>query len=363
MIVSRYLAKEILQVLLAVTLVLLVALLSQQLVRYLNFVTTGKIPAAILIQLVSFEIPYLVSLLLPLGLYLGIILSYSRLYVEQELPVLLLSGYSYQRLIKLTLSIAFGVAAIVFMLMVWVNPYVATKRAQLMSSDQAMVHLVQTLMPGRFQVSPDGRNVLYVKQLSRDRTRAENVFFAQETKAKNNTDPSAWVLTLAKQGYQTKSADGSEQYFVVDQGNRYEGVPGQNDYKIIQFQKYTVRTPQNSVRIVRPSDEMLSLSALWQGLDNPNYAAEWQWRLSIALSTILLALLALPLAKIKPRQGRYLALLPAILIYVVYVNLLFISRHWLEQKTIPFYIGMWWVHGLMLIFVSISLLYMLRRRV
>ena len=87
-IISRYLLKEVLASLLAVTIVLLLIFLSNQLVRYLSYAASGKIAAHLVVQLMGFEIPYLLALLLPLGLYLGIILAFGRLYADSEMAVL-----------------------------------------------------------------------------------------------------------------------------------------------------------------------------------------------------------------------------------------------------------------------------------
>src|SRR5262245_42246554 len=107
MIITRYLTKEILLTLLTVTIVLLMAFLSQQTVRYLNYVAVGKIPTDVLLQLISFEIPYLLALLLPLGLYLGILLAYGRLYADNEMSVLQMCGFGVYHLLRLTLLLAF----------------------------------------------------------------------------------------------------------------------------------------------------------------------------------------------------------------------------------------------------------------
>ncbi len=357
MIIPRYLTREIVNALIAVTTVLLLALLCQQIVRYLNFIAIGKIPTDVLLQLVSFEVPYLLALLLPLGLYLGILLAYGRLYADNEMTILHMSGFSHKRVIQHTGMIALLVAATVLILMVWINPLISAKRQQVMASDEATVHLVQTLIPGRFQVSPDGRHVMYVEKLSRDHNRAENVFLAQE---KKNTDDSTqqnpWMLVYANEGYQIKDKATREQYFVTADGHRYEGRPGQNTYKIIQFKKYSVRIPPNDVRVTHQENETLSTTQLWQDYPTPKRAAELQWRFSIALSTFLLALLAVPLSTIRPRQGRYLTLLPAILIYIVYFNLLIIARRWVEQESVSVSIGMWWVHGIMLLFIFMVIL-------
>src|SRR3990167_2477591 len=348
MIISRYLTREVMGALLTITTVLVVAFLSQQVVRYLNYAAIGKIPTDILLLLVSFEVPYLLALLLPLGLYLGILLAYGRLYADNEMAVLAMSGFGNRRLLRITACFALLVAGLILVLMLWVNPWVSTLRQQVMASDEAALHMIQTVIPGRFQASPDGRAVLYVGELSRDHGRAKNIFLAKESKKRGSGGQAVWTLVLADQGYQVEDADSNDPFFVTRNGYRYEGVPGQNDYKIIQFKKYAVRLPQANTRASHEEEETLSTSLLWHDYQTPKRAAELQWRFSIAISAFLLALLAVPLSALRPRQGRYLMLMPAVLVYILYINLLFIARHWLEQGRVPVYAGMWWVHLLIL---------------
>lgn len=349
MILSRYLTREVVQFAALVTAVLMLALLSQQVVRYFNYVAIGKIATNLLLELISFEVPYLLALLLPLGLYLGIILGYGKLYADNEMIVMQMAGYGAGRLWRLTSFIAAAASLLVLCLMLWVNPWISAKREALMQSDEVTVHLVQTMIPGRFQASPDGQQVMYVESLSLDRQRAENVFLAQE-KA-NPADPddeASWMLVFANQGYQYRDRVSHDLYFITTDGYRYEGRPGENDYKIIQFKKYAVRMPQNEVAVSHHQSEGMSTGELIRSYSQPAYAGELQWRVSVALAVFLLALLALPLSVVKPRKGRYIILLPAVLIYIFYMHLLSVTRHWVEAGVISVGIGMWWVHCLML---------------
>jgi lipopolysaccharide export system permease protein len=356
MIIARYITKEIIYTLLSITIVLLLALLCQQGVRYLNYAAVGKIPTAVLLKLVSFEIPYILAFLFPLGLYLALLLTYSRLYAESEMVILQQYGYHHRQITLLSYSLALIVSGIVLCLMIWINPIISAKRHQIMTSDEATSHLVETLIPGRFQVSPDGRNVMYVEKLSNDHTRAENVFLAQEKKrTKAGVEQRSWDLLLANEGYEMREGDSHEQFFVTTDGNRYEGTPGENDYKVIQFKKYAVRISQNDPHFVNQDIESLSLAELWQDYAIPKHAAELQWRISMGLSPLFLAGLALPFSMIRPRRSRYLALLPAILVYVIYVNLLYVARHWVAQEALSITIGMWWVQAVMLLFVFLVL--------
>jgi len=352
-IIARYLTREVVYTLLAVTTILLLAFLSQQTVRYLNYVAIGKIPTSLLLTLISFEAPYILSFLLPLGLYLGILLAYGRLYADNEMAILQMVGYGNRRITRLTAIIGLSVATVVLILMCWVNPYVSGIRQLVMASDEATVHLVQTLMPQRFQVSPDGKHVMYVEKLSHNRERAENIFLAEQKKSMdaNGKEKDEWMLVLANQGYQAKDTLSQGQFFVTEEGYRYEGSPGENDYKIIRFKKYAVRIPENEGRIMDEENETLSLSQLWNDYSTPQKAAEFQWRFSLAITTFLLAVLAVPMSAIRPRSGRYVSLIPAVLIYVVYIHLLYIARHWVENGFVSIAIGMWWVHGIMLFFI------------
>ncbi|HTM62962.1 MAG TPA: LPS export ABC transporter permease LptF [Gammaproteobacteria bacterium] len=346
MIIQKYLTKEVMRALTVVISVLMLAFLSQQMVRYLNYVAIGKIPTNVLLELVSFEIPYLLALLLPLALYLGVLLAYGRMYADQEMAILSMSGFNNWRLLRVTSVMALFISTFVLILMLWVNPMISLKRQEVMNSDEATLHMIETLMPGRFQVSPDGNHVMYVESLSRDHKRAHNVFIAQQKPAANDADAGRWSVIFAEQGFQKKFNQIDEPFFVTLDGYRYEGAPGENDYKIIKYKTYAIRIPQNDARLIHPESEAMSVSALWGDYSNPRRAAELQWRISIALSAMILALFAAPLSAVRPRKSRFFILLPAVIVYIIYFNLLVVARHWVEVGR--FGVGMWWVHAVML---------------
>jgi len=71
---------------------------------------------------------------------------------------------------------------------------------------------------------------------------------------------------------------------------------------------------------------------------------------------LVLALLGTPLSKVKTRRGRYAQLLPAALFYIIYVQLLFLSRAWLKKGTVSLALGMWWVHVMMLLIAIVLIM-------
>jgi lipopolysaccharide export system permease protein len=190
----------------------------------------------------------------------------------------------------------------------------------------------------------------YVEQIFNHHNKANNIFIAEEPKP-GNTDNPSWVVISAEHAYQTKV--NHINYIVSIDGYRYEGVPGHKAFKVIQFKEYALRLPQEKVS-TRFDQETLNTKALWQGYKNPLYASELQWRLSMPLLSLILTLLAVPLSKVKPRQGRYGNLLIGILLYIIYLNLLFVSRNWLENHALSRMVGLWWVH---LLFLSVGLIW------
>ena len=354
MILTRYLIKEVLTTLLAVTFVLLLIFLSNWLVRYLDYAASGKIASGIVLQLLGFEIPSLLAVLLPLGLFLGVILAYGRLYSESEMRVMHACGFTLSRLFLVTSYLAITVAVGVLIFMLWINPWVAAKKEKVLTNNGAG-NVLAILMPGRFQSVSDGRRVVYVEKMSRDRKQATNIFMADQV-GTTLDESSKWVVLSASKGYQQVDPATQDRFIVAEDGARYEGVPGQNDYKIVQFKKYAVKMPETATTSSRAKTESIPTQKLLETYHNPENAAELQWRISIALSAILLGLLAVPLSQVKPRKSRYSMVLPAILVYAVYVNLLFAARNLVEQQIISVTIGMWWVHLIVLGLLGLFLL-------
>lgn len=342
----------------AVTFVLLLIFLSQQLVRFLSYAAVGKVAANMLVQLMGFEIPYLLSLLLPLGLYLGIIITYGRLYADHELVVMQSCGLTNKQLFEISgVFIAF-LTGLLLVLMLWINPLIAVKRDQLLAEVMSVENVLNSLMPGRFQATPDGKRVVYVETISRDHQQADNIFIADQVKpADKENAPSRWTIVSAAKGYQQKNPATQQQFLVAADGTRYEGTPGENDFKIFQFKIDAVELPKTTATTGNRDTESIPTLTLIKNYSNPDNAAELQWRISIPLSALLLSLLAIPLSHLQPRQGRYSQVFPAVLIYVIYVNLLFVARNWVEQKSIPIFLGMWWVHVVFLMMVSVFMFF------
>ncbi len=356
MLIFRYLAKEVFITLVSLTTILLLIFMSNQFVRYLNRAANGNIPVIIIMKLMMLELPNLMGLLLPLGFYVALLIAYGRLYADSEMTVLQACGYGPSQLLKHSFFMATVVSLLVAIILIWVSPIIATERAKLLRASGIQI-LIQTLMPGRFQAAQGGREVFYVESMNRDHSKAKNIFLARQTTV-NNT--SQWNILWAQQAFAETDPKTFEDYIVLQQGKEYEGLPGQANYQIAEFEQYKARLPHPTVAIQK--DIRTASTASLFPLNNPNRqkAAELQWRLSVPIMVLVLTLVAVPLSRVNPRAGKYAKLLPAIVLYIIYANFMFISRDWLTAGKVPLWVGMSWLH---LSIVMIGLLLIWRNRV
>ena len=345
MLIFRYLLKEVFVALTALTIILLLVFMSNQLIQYLNRAANGQIPGMLIMQVMMLELPTLLSLLLPLGFYVAVLITYGRMYAESEMIVMQACGYGPAALLKHTYYIAAMVAALVLVIMLWISPIIAYDRARLLQTTGVQT-LIQTLAPGRFHAFSQDRQVFYVESMNRDHTRAQHIFLA---KLLPKEDAEDWDVVWAKQAYTQTDPKTAEDYLLLTQGHRYHGVPGQADYQIVAFKSYQQRLP-HPIEMVKRDIRAIKTAQLWP-LDNPDLqkAAELQWRFSVPLMVLTLTLVAVPLSRVNPRAGKYARLLPAIVIFILYANFLFIARDWLVHGKIPLWLGLWWVHVLVLL--------------
>lgn len=357
MIIFRYLAKEVFITLIALTAVLMLIFLSNQFVQYLNRAASGSISGMIIMKLMMLELPNLLGLLLPLGFFMALLLAYGRLYAESEMTILRACGYGPKQLLKHSFIMAGFVTAFVAVVMIWVSPMIAVERAKLLRSTGIQI-LIQTIMPGRFHAVNAGKQVFYVQSMSRDHTKAEQVFLAKQSVKDKKV---LWDILWADKAYAETDPETSEEYIVLQNGKEYQGVPGHADYQVAQFTEYKARLPHPTIKGLHEDLRTANIASLWP-LNNPDpqKAAELQWRISIPLMVLILTLVAVPLSRVNPRSGKYAKLLPAVIIYILYANFMFVARNATASGKVPLWIGMWWVH---LLVAVIGLLLIWRNQV
>jgi len=168
------------------------------------------------------------------------------------------------------------------------------------------------------------------------------MFFLHKTHKKNGEEQ--WDLLWAEKAYAQTDSESFEDYVVLRDGKKYQGIPGRADYQIAKFSEYKARLPHPKVSI-KEDLRTESTASLWP-LNNKNLAkaAELQWRVSIPVMVLMLTLVGVPLSRVNSRSGKYAKLLPAIVVFILYANMLFLARDWLASGKIPVWLGLWWVH-------------------
>lgn len=342
MIIFRYLCKELYSSILAITLVLLIIFITNQFIHYLKDAASGQITMTAVMQIMSLQIPLLLGYLLPLGLYLSILIAYGRLYVDNEMTILSSCGMSRAQLMGMTMIIALVVMMVVAGLMLWLEPIIQGYRTRIL--DEAVTNAsIQKVVPKRFQ-HLDGNRVFYANRLVRENETMYKVFVA---KMKNFN----WDVTLSQTAREQTVKGLKGKFIVFQDGHRYLGIPGQKKFQIITFQHYGVRLVASDAHLDSWPNNVPTY-VLWHLIHTEKdpkrlrtLEAILQWRIAMPISVILFTLLAFPLCEVKPRSGKFARLFPAILIYIVYADLMFLSRAWVERGAITPALGLWWVHG------------------
>jgi len=345
--ISRYIFRESFGAFLVVLTVLLLIFMSNQFAEILGDAAADKLPREAVFAILGLTFLRYLTLLAPIGLLLGVMLALARLNRDSEMSALVACGVGPGMLLRpiglLTILLAAGVAWLAL-----VESPRASRNIDQIRFEATESLEVGLLESGRF-VSPDGgRTVLYAREVDGDTL--SDVFLERE-------EDGRVVVILAARGKRVQDTDSGALSFVLYDGQRYEGVPGDGNFFVAEFGEHGIPIRSRAV------DEELVVAAATKATtellssDDPEDRAELQWRLATPLSVLLLALLAVPLSRSSPREGRYARVGVAFLVYLIYVNMLSIARVWLERAQVPEWVGLWWVHGLLGLFG----LYMLAR--
>lgn len=357
MLIFRYLAKEVFITLIALTTILILIFMSNEFVILLNRAAKGQIPIMLVLKLMMLQLPALMALLLPLGFFISILIAYGRLYAESEMTILQACGYGPRQLLCHTYIMAAVVASLVGAMVIWLTPLIAMERAKILRTSGVQT-LIQTIVPGRFREISNGRVVFYVASMNRDHTLANQTFLARFVE--KDGQPS-WDIIWADKAFVTKELGANEDYLILEDGKQYQGVPGKANYQVAEFKRYKARLPYPTVDFKTNDLSYASTASLWPlNNTNLNKAAELNWRIAFPIMVLTLTLVAVPLSRVSPRGKKFGNLLPAIVICLVYANLIFVARDWIIKGLVPVVFGMWCQH---LVVIMLGLLFFYRNQV
>jgi lipopolysaccharide export system permease protein len=329
MIIVRYLNRQLLQNTIAITFVLLIVVVMGRLLRYLAQASQGELQTSALLLLMTYRLPEFLQLILPLALLLSILLVYGRMYAESEMPVLIGTGFSPKRLLGVTMVTTTAMAVLVGFLSLFLTPRGLVSTDALLDV-QKNLNEFDLMVPGVFQTLGQGQRTTYAESITGDVM--HNVFM-HETETNR--------MIYAARAIPVRDASGAR-FIQFQQGSFTEG--DDSDLSLTSFEELGVGLPPRDISFTPGLEEQaMTNQQLWEQ-GTPVHLAELQWRISLIILLPVLALLAVPLSKVSPREGRFARLVPALLLYLTYFGLLVVSRDLVARGILPVAIGLWWVH-------------------
>jgi lipopolysaccharide export system permease protein len=347
LIASRYLIREILHSFFAVFFVLLVIAIAILFVELLTEMSTSVFSSVFILQLIALKIIGKLVVLLPVALYVAILLALGRLYSDSEIVAMWAGGIGPRRINLSVLWLLLAFAAATSVISLYLSPKAMGTREVVWERAKADAE-ISGVLPGRFLEFGNGELVAYTEALSADKREMENVFAKLTIAGSQN-------LLVARKAHFSGSAEETGRYIVLEDGYRYSGSPGSVDYTVYRFARHSFRIDQERDESVINNPDGLPTWELLK-IPDPAYSAELQLRISQPISLVLLGMLALPLARTLPRQGKYTKLAMGVAIYFLYGNAVGVMQTFVERGKVSTVIGIWPVHLLMALFVA-ALLY------
>lgn len=346
LIIYRYISREILVTLLGVMSVLVLIYIGNRFVRLLATTGEAVMPAAATLQLLLYKTLNSLVLLLPLALFLAVMIGMGRLYKDSEMAALFACGVSIRTIYQAVLAVALAIALLVAAVSLFAGPWAEEQSYRLQDREMARGEL-ENISVGRFLEFDQANGVIYASE--RDKQGEMEDVFIQGAR-----DDGRQVLIYAHSARYVRSRDGATRYLMLSDGHRYEGTPGGRDFQVIQFARHAIMIPETETQSTTRKLSARATTALLSSSRRSDMA-ELQWRASMPISTLLLAMLAVPLSRTAPRQGKYAKLFGAILVYVIYSNLIGVAHNWVERGIVTPWLGVWWVHLLMLVAIWVVL--------
>ena len=321
--------------------ILLAIIVLTQLIRLLGESVGGTLPVESVLVLLGFTALNYLPILLSISLFLSVLLTLTRSYSDSEMVVWFSAGKSLTRWVKPVMWYALPVVCVIALLSLLLTPWALSKvdeiRLKLESRDDVAV-----AAPGTFRESKQADRVFFLENVSSGSNQVGNIFVQSTQQGKVGT-------MVAKQGLQETAPNG-DKFIVLLNGKRHEGTPGQLDYRIVEFERYAMRIETVESKKKEINTKSFSTLFLLENRSSINMA-ELNWRLGLPISALILALLAIPFSFVNPRAGRSLNMIGALVLYMLYNNMMSVINTWVGQDKMAASAGLLGIHGVMIIVV------------
>ena len=346
MIAARHINRELLAVFVATLLVLFAVAVGGRFIGYLQEAAAGKFAASDLVAIMALRLPGFVQLIAPFAFHIAVLLTVGRLHAEQEMAVLRSSGAGTWQLLAWILPSATLLAVGVGALSLWITP---DRNAAL---DRFLIELraqatFDRMSVGTFNAFGRGQRTLYAETVSDDGQTLGGVFIFERGKGES------LVTIWAEQASRHVDERTGSQFLVLGDGVRHSQEPVSDPSRrteglrrqVIEFSALSQKIDTDVAASRRVKPEALPSATLWHRADAAA-AAELHWRLALPAFTLISALIAMGLAPVKPRQGRFGRVLPSMAMLVAYYLALLANQNAVLSGHLPAVAGLWPAHAL-----------------
>ena len=336
-----------------VFLVLVTIMVTTLVIRILGYAANGAVnPEDALVLIALATLGYL-AVLLTVSLFVATLIVLVRWYKDSEMIVWFASGLSITNLIRPILQFATPLIIIIALLALFVWPW-ANRESTLISQRFQQRDDVSMVSAGQFRESAKAERVFFIEELDIDKSEVKNIFVADSKNGRLS-------VAVSSTGF-IQNSEGGEKSIVLHNGRRYEGQPTQPDFRILEFSEYSTKIRSKEALAPAPRDREKTINELLNEstpeLINPN-RAELLWRIGLPLMALGLVLIAIPLAYVNPRLGNYTAMFYAVLIYLIYSNLLNLTQNFVAKGKVGMLVGIWPIHLLALLIA----IFLIRNRI
>ena len=307
MILNRYFLKSIFSYTLSISLIFILLIVTSRTIQYLEQASRGEINAEVVFTVVLLRLPEFLELILPLGFFLSIVLTIGRLRADSEFVIMEQAGLSALKTYYLLLIPATLISIILIYFSMVLSPGLDAKAKSLLESE-SIQDSFNTITPGQFHKV--GGFIVFAR--NKDDKGLQEVFTLQK-------DGDAEKIIKAK----TISLSENKQDLILKNGIAYS-ISDLEKLEVIEFTNSTIVNNHSEARAA------ISSAEIEKGTDS------FIWSISLVMLIFISVFIALPISKINPRKGRYSRVLPALLLFSIYIGLLLSFKGEEESNTFSF---------------------------
>ena len=332
-----------------ITIVVMVIAVGSRFSGYLSDAASGRISREIVWLLLMYRLPGIIELILPISFFLAIMLAYGRLYADNEMVVLKSSGFGDKRILGYTLIQGLLVMLLTGSLSLWLKPLGEQGMDRLRSGQKTLTEF-DMLSPGRFQMLNSGRRVTYVEDILDNQELKE--IFISEMQIAETGDKKETITMMAASGETSIDAKGNR-FLVLKEGRRYGFAFDSPEFQVIDYEEFgqllEKEQAQDQAVLPRARSSQVLLESSLADLASSQESAELQWRMALIIMIAVLVLIAVPLSKVEPREGRFARFVPGMVLCFLYLLSLSSSRSAISDGLLAPFPGLFMVHLLFLV--------------